>query len=410
MLRSRLTLLALAVVLAACTDSEYTTQPSPDHGPVTRGPLDDPPFAKQKQEKFWENNAAVYWDEVARVVVARNNSNALVGIRAYAIVTVAQYNAAVAAEKGKIRNVRPSIRAAIGSASVVTLSYLYPGETTTLETLLDAYLAEKARPGSGNGDPVKGEAIGREVGKVVVERAKTDRFFDPLTGPIPTGPGYWYSSTPPAGPRIGQAKTYFLQSGDQFRPVPHPAFGSPEFQAAVAEVRKFSDTRTPGQEESAKFWNLPAGTHTPAGYWNAEATRLAVKYRASERETAHVLALMNMVSHDALVAAHEAKYFYWLLRPSHADAAITLPIGLPNFPSYPSNHAAISAGMARVLGAAFPAEKAKLDQAADRAALSRVYGGIHYRFDGEAGLELGRKVAAWALAHDPQGNEPFALK
>lgn len=109
-----------------------------------------------------------------------------------------------------------------------------------------------------------------------------------------------------------------------------------------------------------------------------------------------MFALINMVAFDAIVASHEAKYHYWLLRPTMADPAITLAIGLPNFPSYPSNHAAISAGMARILGHVFPAEKVRLDAHAEEAAFSRVLGGIHFRFDGEAGLELGRQVAAWA--------------
>ena len=93
-----------------------------------------------------------------------------------------------------------------------------------------------------------------------------------------------------------------------------------------------------------------------------------------------------------------------------ADPLITLSIPLPNFPSYPSNHAAVSAAMARVLGHAFPAERTRLDALADEAALSRVLGGIHYRFDGEAGLVLGRQIAAWALANDVRGHEPFVLR
>ena len=227
---------------------------------------------------------------------------------------------------------------------------------------------------------------------------------------MPTGPGKWFSATAPVGATVGQAKTYFLTSGNQFRPAPPPAFDSPAFAAALAEVRQISDTRTQEQRDIAVFWNLPAGTHQPPGYWNELASTLAVEKRLNERETAHTMALMNMVSYDAIVASHEAKYFYWLIRPSQADAGIVLAIGLPNFPSYPSNHAAISAGMARVLGDRFPSEKVRLDSLADEAALSRVLGGIHYRFDGEAGLTLGRTVAAWGLAHDVTGHEPFVLR
>jgi len=175
-------------------------------------------------------------------------------------------------------------------------------------------------------------------------------------------------------------------------------------------VRQISRDRTAERDALAKFWNFPAGTYQPPGYWNEIASNLAIDRRLNERETAHTLALMNMVAYDALVGSHEAKYFYWLLRPSMADKTITLSVPLPNFPSYPSNHAAVSAGMARVIGARFPSETARLDALADEAALSRVLGGIHYRFDGEAGLTLGRAVAAWALSHDVEGHEPFVLR
>ena len=403
MLRSRLHLLASALLLAAC-DGAFTTEAT-EPGVGNEQPGGAPHL--NASVKFWEDNAAVYWDEVARTLVAQANFNAFQAIRGYAILGIAQYNAATAAERQKNRNLHPSVRAAISGASVAALSYLFPSQSSQLEFLLDAFLAKNAFPGSEHEDPVTGETLGREVGGLVVERAKIDRFFDPWTGTIPVGPGYWTTTTTPTGAGFGQAKTYLLVSSDQFRPAPPPAFGSPEFAAALAEVRTFSDTRTAEQDALAKFWNLPPGTHTPPGYWNEEATKLAVRYRLSERATAHLLALMNMVSFDAVVASHEAKYHYWLLRPSQADPAITLPIGLPNFPSYPSNHAAISAGMARIIGAQFPAEKRRLDRLADEAALSRVFGGIHYRFDGLAGLELGRKVAAWALAHDAKGFEQF---
>ena len=55
-------------------------------------------------------------------------------------------------------------------------------------------------------------------------------------------------------------------------------------------------------------------------------------------------------------------------------------------------------------------ERAWLETHAQEAADSRVYGGIHYRFDTEAGLVLGRKIGGWALANDVVGHEPFVLK
>jgi hypothetical protein len=343
-----------------------------------------------------ESNAVVYWNGIARSLVASNSSSAPFAIRAYALMAVAQHNAAA------VVNDR-AVHAAISAASVVTLSHLYPSAQASLDSLLQQYLA--------NAGPDIQEAInaGRNAGARVVTYGQGDRFFAPWTGTVPTGPGFWFSSTPPVGANFGQAKTYFLLAGNQFRPAPHPAFGSATFQAALAEVRQISDTRTPEQDSIAKFWNMPNGTYTPPGYWNEEGARLTLKYRLNERKAAHLFALLNAVSLDAIVASHEAKFFYWLLRPTMADPAIQLAIGLPNFPSYPSNHAAISAGMAAILGNAFPSERIRLRQLADEAALSRVYGAIHYRFDGSAGLTLGRRIAEWAMDHNVALRQPYPL-
>ena len=401
MLRKILLTSSLAVAANACSDQ-------PTAVPMAQVP----PSARPNAVHFWENSAPVYWNDAARQLVASYRFNALQAIRGYAIVSLAQYNAAIAAEKaefeGDLR--RPSVHAAISAASVVALSYLHPAEATALEARLDQFLDQPGWPGGKNGDPVAGEMVGRMIGAMVVARAQNDGFFAPWTGTVPTGPGKWFSATAPVGPMVGTAKAFFLAQNNQFRPEPPPAFGSAAFNAALAEVRQIADTRTPEQTATAVFWNLPAGTHQPPGFWNEEATKLAKERRLNEREAAHTLALMNMVAYDAIVASHEAKYFYWLIRPSQADPGIVLPIGLPNFPSYPSNHAAISAAMARVLGDRFPSDKVRLDALADEAALSRVLGGIHYRFDGEAGLELGRKVAAWALERDVKGHQMFPLQ
>ena len=57
--------------------------------------------------------------------------------------------------------------------------------------------------------------------------------------------------------------------------------------------------------------------------------------------------------------------------------------------------------MTTILRSFFPAEKNRLDDLADQAAMSRLFGGIHYRVDDDTGLRLGRTVATWALCHQP---------
>jgi hypothetical protein len=109
---------------------------------------------------------------------------------------------------------------------------------------------------------------------------------------------------------------------------------------------------------------------------------------------------MNTTAMDGLIACADAKFAYWLLRPSQADPAISLAIGLPNFPAYPSNHACFSGAAAYVLGAIFPQEEQRLTGMAYDAGISRVFGGIHYRFDSDVGLEIARRVTRLALAQD----------
>ena len=55
-------------------------------------------------------------------------------------------------------------------------------------------------------------------------------------------------------------------------------------------------------------------------------------------------------------------------------------------------------------------ERAWLEGHAREGADSRIFGGIHYRFDTEAGLDLGRKIGTWALANDVEGHQPFVLQ
>ncbi len=109
---------------------------------------------------------------------------------------------------------------------------------------------------------------------------------------------------------------------------------------------------------------------------------------------------MSAAEFDALIGCFDAKYHYWFIRPPQADPAITLPIGLPPHPSYPSAHSCVSGSATGVLAAIFPNERDRLEAVAIEASLSRLYAGIHYRFDFVTGLALGRAVAAKAMAAD----------
>jgi membrane-associated phospholipid phosphatase len=389
--------LMVPALITACQDQVTVADP---HAPSTLR------AAEEVQAR-----ATVTWNKVARDLVMKYNTSAPATIRLFALLSVAQYNAVVATETGKSHSMHPSDRAAVAGASAAVLTYIYPTEAAYLESLVDQQESSPAPASSGHEDFTSGEAIGRTVASTVVERARTDRYFDTFTGTVPVCDGCWVPRpTPPAFATLGKAKSFFLASNDQFRPAPPPAFNSSTFLEALAEVRHVADTRTTEQDSIAKFWALGAGTVSAQGYWNREASELAIKYHLSERETAHRMALMNMAAYDVIVASHEAKYHYWLIRPSQADTLIVRAIPLPSFPAYPSNHSALAGTAATVLGAMFPSERARLEEVAREAAISRLFAGIHYRFDTEAGLALGRQIGSWALAHDVVGHQPFVLK
>jgi PAP2 superfamily len=375
-----------AVALAACDGDGGALDPTSSEGDVGRQSL-----------------ATLEWNAIARAAIEKFKPSQQAALRGMAYLTLAQYGAADAAEADRFS--RPaSTQGAIAGASAVVLTYLYPADSIQFDA--EVREREAALEGGRQAAFRSGETLGRAVGAKAVALARADRFTAPWNGTVPTGPGIWFSSAvpaaPPVLPMLGQVEPFFLSAGNQFRPAPPPAFGSPAFTAAVAEVRGIAETRTARQDSIAKFWAMGTGSLI-AGFWNSTAAELIERKRLDEREAAHVLALMNAAAMDGLIACAEAKFAYWLLRPSQADAAIRLAIGLPNFPSYPSNHACFSGSAAYVLGALFPAEAQHLEQMAYDAGISRVYGGIHYRFDSDVGLELARKISRLALDSDAAG-------
>ena len=100
---------------------------------------------------------------------------------------------------------------------------------------------------------------------------------------------------------------------------------------------------------------------------------------------------------DAAICCWRTKYTYYLPRPSQIDGKIKTATGIPNFPAYTSGHATFSGSASTVLSYIFPEQRETLQQQAEEAALSRLYGGIHYRFDNEAGLTCGRNIGKVAV-------------
>jgi membrane-associated phospholipid phosphatase len=339
--------------------------------------------------KFWEDGASVYWNRRNLALFRARGGNPGRGL---AYLSIAQYRAVLAARDAR-GPVAPSEIGAAAGASVHVLKALYPHDADALEAELAAQAAS-GWPGERRRDFAAGVAIGRAIGAEVLAEAATDNFGGQPPGTPPVGPGYWIPAPPPAPIIRGGlgGRPFFLDYGGELLSPPPPAFGSPEFQAALAVVRGISDTRTAEQVAIARKW-------VPFSHilFNATATDLIVKYRKRELEAARILAYANAASFDAVIACFYTKYRYWFLRPTQADPAITMAVGLPNHPSYPSAHSCETGAFEVVLGHAFPSERPLLAVMAAEANVSRIYAGLHYPFDGAAGLEIGRKAGELAL-------------
>jgi membrane-associated phospholipid phosphatase len=285
---------------------------------------------------------------------------------------------------------------------VIVLKSFFPLDGALIDGELSAQKSAASWPGAKNDDFAAGESIGRAVGAAVVAYASTDRAGLTVPPPNPGGAGSWTGVNSLRG--FYGARAFALISGDQFRPAAPPAFGSTAFNTALQEVRALSDGLTSAQLEVAQFWS-PNG---PA-YLNGIAAEMIVAHHNSELEAARVFSLANMAGFDVLNACFDAKFAYYLIRPSQVDPLIHLPLGLPNHPSYPSGHSCITAAYATVLSSAFPEERTRLQGMVEEAGLSRMYAGLHYRFDCEVGQVLGRRVAEWVLRVTEGGHRAIAL-
>jgi hypothetical protein len=355
--------------------------------------MPDGPGALRDAPTSLRATATAHWNDYARELVTRNSSPQVSRIFPY--LTLAQRNGAVLARQSG-RNVD----GAVAGASAGVLAFFFPNTAQAI----DAQLAHEIASLGANGpraDFAAGAEIGKRAADDMIAAAKTDRSDLVWSGQVPSTPGTWKSQAQPPQPplfaRTGELRPFFIASGSEFRAPPPPALDTEAFRKTVAEVRKISDNRTAEQLRIAQYWELVTSPNFP-GWWNQTALEAAEAHHLSQLETAEVLALMHMAWLDAFSTCADSKYVYWVPRPTQVDPEIRLAIGLPNHPSYPSNHSCSSSAAARVLDAKFPDQGGRYLALAQEVAMSRIYGGIHYPIDTEAGLEIGRKVASKVLA------------
>jgi membrane-associated phospholipid phosphatase len=289
----------------------------------------------------------------------------------------------------------PSEHAAIAGTAVGILTAFFPKEEPNLKATAAELGQTRLLMGANyRSDIDAGFALGQVVAQKALARAATDGSDTKWTGTIPTGPGRWVGKDP-LEPLLGTWKPWLMTRGDQFRPGPPPAVGSAEFQEELTLLKRINSSPTPSQRAIATNFAAKSLDFTwEPGYALARRERLSVP-----REV-RLLAPIAALQLDAFIAAHDAKYTYWSLRPNMADPTIVPLIMVPNHPAYVSNAAIIASAVAELVGSMFPQEAAQWRYLSEEAGLSRIYGGIHYPSDERAGNQMGKSIAALAIQRD----------
>lgn len=343
-------------------------------------------------------------------MIGRRGGSSNAAARTYALLSVAQYNAVIAAEEAKDRGTHPSEAGAAAAASAAILASLYPAEQSFLTEQLAADAAYfSTLPSERDADWAAGVDVGRTVAAAVLAYGATDGSKVAWTGTVPVGPGYWRPTGAPQDANWGAVRPWTMTSGDEFRSAPPPDFGSPAYVADLAVVHALSDAPTADELRIARFWASEYGPGGPAGYFGTLAAGLAADAHLDERKASRMLAVLHTAIMDASIGCYESKYFYWYIRPYQADPTVKTWVTRPNFPAYPSAHSCLSAAAAGVLAGFFPTASEDLQGMVAEAGVSRIYGGLHFGFDVDAGKLLGDAVAAQALDRAPNGHRAILL-
>ncbi|MBV8147098.1 MAG: vanadium-dependent haloperoxidase [Gammaproteobacteria bacterium] len=312
--------------------------------------------------------------------------------------------------------------AAVAAAHAVLENY-FPGNAAALDT---AYATSLARipDGSAKQDGIK---VGEAAAAALITLRSGDGSGPPeFYTSTSTAPGSWQPtpSCPAAGGILLQwreVRPFAIERADQFRSAPPPALSSQRYARGYNEVMRVgsidSAFRPQDRADVARFYAKTA----PVPVWNSTAAQVAVEQGRSLSENARALALMDVAIVDASVSVFDTKYFYDFWRPEtaiHASGNTTWTpyIVTPCFPSYGSAHGTLSNAARRVLERLYgprqhfitlsnPAvagvvlQYESFEQITDDISDARVFGGIHFRFDQEAGSEQGRKVGAYVHDH-----------
>lgn len=382
------------------------------------------------------------WNQIAVNAAIQTNQSPFAQARFAAIVQLAVFTA-VNAITGEYEPYIDTVSAPAGAsadAAAVAAAYrvlsTYFGSNATVQAILNTARSASLAAIPDGAAKDAGIATGETAASTIIALRTNDgsapaQFY---TAPAPS-PGEWQPT--PSCPLVGGVQVgaflhwrnvtpFGVGSVAAFLPPPPPALTSNEYAKAYDEVKTFgsrtSTERPQDRSDVARFYALSSPTYI----FNLVARQIAAGRDFSLTDNARALALINMATSDALVGSFLAKYEYRFWRPETAiragaiddnrktdpDTSFAPYITTPCFPSYPSNHGSGSSAAAEVLRRLYGAAGFSIELTSPNPALAgitlqysqlgdivsdvsdaRVYGGIHFRFDQDAGERMGREIA-----------------
>lgn len=304
------------------------------------------------------------------------------------------------------------------------MNALYDSWQTTLEAELSPAVMEAS------------QTQGRVVANAILIWSLTDGGYQGQLDNFPTsyipetGDGLWVSTPRPDGeplpalqPYWGDNRTFIVNKDEQCLLEPPPEYSIEEgsvFYEEAMEVYETVNNLTAEENEIALFWaDDPGITSTPPGHSTSITSQVLRQENATLDVAAVAYATVGISQADAFILGWYYKYHYNLIRPityiqnvidpTWNTPVISDPVVTPPFPEYPSGHSVQSGAAAQVLTDLFGDNYAFTDHThdalgfeprtfesfysfADEAAISRLYGGIHYRAAIILGVENGKCI------------------
>ena len=301
---------------------------------------------------------------------------------------------------------------------------------------MDAVTGRQVAAGLAGDVVARSEAYGRSLAQHVWLWSQSDggAVIDNMGFPraytLNPAPGHWKPTSTialqqaPLLPDWGRNRPFAMPSGTAC-PLPPPlAYSEDPASEFYQQARFVYDTTralTDEQKTIARFWSDdPMLSHTPPGHWVSLVLTLIDKEALDGPHAADALMRVGVAVADGFIGCWAVKFEYDYIRPVTYIKAMIDPkwepmLITPPFPEYPSGHSSQSGAAAEVLTAIFgenysfsdPTHEedgmaarqfASFTAAAQEAAMSRLYGGIHFQAAIDRGLEQGRCIGAYTVA------------